>query len=97
MVTTSERLPEGTLVTAEVIEHHPWGVHVRLLAPAPGTMGVIDVLCVTDERPFEPFTDYPPIGRQLEAVVIAHAPNGQLRLSSRDSDIDRAHAERRGQ
>jgi hypothetical protein len=87
---TPERVPEGMLVTAEVIDHHPWGVAVRLLPPAPDVSGVVDVMYVTNERPFEPFTDYPAVGSRVQAVVMTYTPNGQLRLSTRDSDVDRA-------
>jgi hypothetical protein len=45
---------------------------------------------VTDERPFEPFTDYPELGQVLRAVVMPYPPDGQLRLSTRNSDLDRA-------
>ena len=85
----SQSLPEGSLVSARVTGHRPWGVEVRLLAPSPDVQGVIDVMYVTDERPFEPFGDYPEIGRTVKAVVMPYPPNGQLRLSTRDSDIDR--------
>jgi hypothetical protein len=85
---TPGRLAEGTLVTAEVVDHQQWGVTVRLVPPAPDVVGVIDVLYVTNERPFEPFRDYPPVGSRVQAVVMSYAPNGQLRLSTRDSDLD---------
>jgi predicted RNA-binding protein with RPS1 domain len=81
-------LPVGTLVTGEVTGQQRWGVEVRLLPPAPEMTGVIDVMCVTDERPFEPFDDYPPVGAQVLAVVMPYPPNGQLRLSARNSDVD---------
>jgi hypothetical protein len=85
-----DRLPVGTLVTGEVTGHQRWGVEVRLLPPAPETAGVIDVMCVTDDRPLEPFADYPPVGTLVQAVVMPYPPNGQLRLSSRGSDVDPA-------
>jgi hypothetical protein len=83
-----ESLPVGRLVSGEVTGHQRWGVEVRLLPPAPEVAGVIDVMCVTDERPFEPFTDYPPVGSLVRAVVMPYPPNGQLRLSTRNSDVD---------
>lgn len=76
-------------MSALVTGHRPWGVEVRLLEPSPEVSGVIDVMYVTDERPFEPFRDYPEVGRVVRAVVMPYPPNGQLRLSTRDSDIDR--------
>ena len=81
-------LESGTLVSASVVEHHRWGVVVHLLPPAQDVIGVIDVLSVTNERPFRPFDDYPPIGSQVQAVVMGYTPHGQLRLSTRSSDID---------
>jgi predicted RNA-binding protein with RPS1 domain len=50
--------------------------------------GVIDVLSVTNERPYQPIDDYPRIGSQVQAVVMGYTPNGQLRLSTRSSDVD---------
>jgi hypothetical protein len=88
--TVSDRLPLGTLATGEVTAHQRWGVEVHLLPPAPEVTGVVDVMCVTDERPFEPFADYPPVGSLIRAVVMPYPPNGQLRLSTRDSDVDPA-------
>jgi hypothetical protein len=86
--TVRDRLPVGTLVTVEVTGHQRWGVEVRLLPPAPEVGGVIDVMYVTDERPFEPFADYPRVGSLVQAVVMPYPPNGQLRLSTRNTDVD---------
>jgi hypothetical protein len=61
---------------------------VRLLPAVPNVTGVIDVMSVTDERPFQPFINYPPVGAQVLAVAMPYPPNGQLRLSTRNSDID---------
>jgi exosome complex RNA-binding protein Csl4 len=83
-------LPEGSVVTARVTGHREWGVEVELLPPAMRTAGTIDVAHVTDERPFEPFTDYPDVGQIVRAVVMPYPPNGELRLSTRNSDLDRA-------
>jgi exosome complex RNA-binding protein Csl4 len=86
---TPQPLPEGSVVTARVTGHQPWGVQVVLLPPSPEVSGTIDVTQVTDERPFEPFTDYPEIGQIVRAVVMPYPPDGQLRLSTRNSDLDR--------
>jgi hypothetical protein len=85
-----ERLPEGLLVAGEVVGHQQYGVEVRLLPPWPAVTGVVDVMYVTDERPFEAFRDYPPLGAVVEAMVVTYTPSGQLRLSTRDSDLDRS-------
>ena len=62
---------------------------MTLLPPAPEIAGAIEVMHVTDERPFEPFTDYPEVGQIVRAVVVPYPPDGQLRLSTRNSDLDR--------
>jgi hypothetical protein len=85
---TPERLAEGTLVTAEVIEHHHYGIMVRLLRSAPDVIGLIDLVHITNELPIEPFVDYPVIGTRVEAVVLNYTSTGELRLSSRFSDLD---------
>ena len=87
---TPRPLPEGSIVAARVTGHQEWGVEVVLLPPAPEIAGTVDVMHVTDERPFEPFTDYPELGQVLRAVVMPYPPDGQLRLSTRNSDLDRA-------
>jgi exosome complex RNA-binding protein Csl4 len=86
---TPQALPEGSIVTARVTGHQEWGVEVVVLPPAPEIAGVIDVMHVTDERPFEPFTDYPELGQIVRAVVMPYPPDGQLRLSTRSSDLAR--------
>ena len=86
---TPQPLPEGSVVTARVTGHQQWGVEVRLLPPDPEIAGRIDAMYVTDERPFELFTDYPDVGQVVRAVVMPYPPNGQLRLSTRNSDLDR--------
>jgi hypothetical protein len=85
-----DQLPVGKLVTVQVIGHQQWGVEVRVLPPEPDLIGVIDVLYVTNKRPFAPIIDYPIIGHVTRAVVMPSPANGQLRLSTRDSDISRA-------
>ncbi len=86
---TPRPLPEGSIVTARVTGHQERGVDVVVLPPAPEIAGTIDVMHVTDERPFEPFTDYPELGQIVRAVVMPYPPDGQLRLSTRNSDLDR--------
>jgi hypothetical protein len=62
-------------------------VTVRLRSHAVGRVGTIDVMYITNTRPFTPFADYPPIGSIVRAVVMYYPPNGELRLSTRDSDL----------
>jgi exosome complex RNA-binding protein Csl4 len=87
-VATAHPVPEGSVVTARVTGHQPWGIEVALLPPA-GISGAIDVMHVTDERSFEPFTDYRELGQIVRAVVMSYPPEGQLRLSTRNSDLER--------
>lgn len=86
MGVASERLEAQRLVRIKVVGHQPWGVEVRVLPPDSPQLGGVDVMHVTDQRPYNPPDDFPEIGSQLEAV--GHAPNGQLRISLCDSDID---------
>jgi predicted RNA-binding protein with RPS1 domain len=90
------RIREGMVAVAEVVAHHPWGIDVRLLPPNPEVVGVVDVIQVTDERPFAPFADYPHLGWRLDVVVLGYTPNGQLRLSTRSSELDRARNQASG-
>jgi hypothetical protein len=92
VVSPADRLPTGTTAVGEVVAHHRWGIDVRLLPPHGDVVGVVDVVRVTDELPFEPFRDYPPVGDRLNVVVLAYTPSGQLRLSARASDVNRAEA-----
>ncbi len=77
-------------MAARVTGHQEWGVEVAVMPPALEIAGTVDVMNVTDERPFEPFTDYPELGQIVRAVVMPYPPDGQLRLSTRNSDLDRA-------
>jgi hypothetical protein len=86
----SHPLETNDVVTAEVQSHQPWGVELRLLPPSPDLVGVADIVFVTDQRPFNAPEDYPPIGCRVDAVVLGCTPSGQLRLSLRESDLDRA-------
>ncbi|SDD97266.1 hypothetical protein SAMN05216174_12542 [Actinokineospora iranica] len=52
------RLDEDLLVAIEIMEHAIWGMFVRVVDY--GTIGVVDALHVTDERPFQPVDDYRP-------------------------------------
>lgn len=93
MGVTNKQLESQRLIRVEVVAHQPWGVEVRVLPPDPSQLGTVDVMHVTDERPYNPPADFPEIGRQLEAVVLGYTPSGQLRLSLQDSDIDLARGE----
>lgn len=66
------------------------GHDIKIVNLPEAVVGVVDVIDVTDARPHQPPDDYPPVGRQVEAIVLGYTPNGQLRLSLRNSDLDPA-------
>jgi hypothetical protein len=80
---TEERLPVGARVTGEVTEHASWGLVLRL---ADGRTAVADRLYVADLPPKPNWPEFPSIGSQVEGIVQGYTPNGQLRLSLRESD-----------
>ena len=83
-IPASHRLQPGTKVSVTVVCHHPWGMGTRL---ADGTQyGHVDVPHISD-GPVRGPRDYPPIGQTMPAVVIRYSGAGQLRLSTRTSDI----------
>lgn len=86
--------PEGVIVNVEVLQHQRWGLEVRVLGMDTEVRGVVDIMYVTNDRPYNPPTDYPSVGSIREAVVMHYMPNGQLRLSLRESDLGPA---RRGE
>ena len=83
----------GQLVRCVVTGHDPWGLRVRALPPAPAEDGTIDIALVSEKRPFDPAVDYPAIGSELEAVVIAYTPSTELRLNARESVVAAARKE----
>ncbi len=82
------RPPIGEIVVDRVAAHWPWGIELELLPPWEGVTGTVDLIYITDVRPFSAPGDFPSIGTSLDAVVTAYAPSGQLRLSTRDSELD---------
>lgn len=87
LVPRDHQLPPGTTVEATVICHHPWGIGVKL---ADGTQyGHVNVPVISDGRIGGP-EDYPPIGHSTAAMVLGYSGAGQLRLSTRQSDITKA-------
>jgi hypothetical protein len=80
-------LSAGETVTATVVCHHPWGIGVRL--PDSGQYGHVDVPAISDGV-IRGSEDYPPIGLVTAAVVLGYNGTGQLRLTTRPSDIAKA-------
>jgi len=80
----------GRVVRCEVTAHEPWGLVVRLLPPEPPVRGTVDIALVSEKRPFDPAVDYPEIGSEITAVVIAHEPDEELRLNAWASAVESA-------
>jgi hypothetical protein len=82
---SSNPLAPGAVVHGTVIEHHPWGVELRL--DEEDAFGTVDIVYLSDDaRQWGP-AGYPPIGSRQAAVVQGMMPSGQLRLSLRETDL----------
>jgi hypothetical protein len=80
---TGERLPVGACVSGQVMEHAIWGLVLRL---DDGRAAVVDRLYVADLPPKPNWPEFPAIGSRVEGIVQGYMPNGQLRVSLRESD-----------
>ena len=78
----------GTIVTAEVIKHHPWGFQVRLLPPAPDLVGSVERGGSWGDLGPGRWADLPPLGERLELMAWGHSFG--LRFSGRPADIAKA-------
>jgi hypothetical protein len=75
---SDDRLPAGTIVTGEVVCHHPFGLGIRLHNR--DECGHVDVPCVSSD-PVRGPEDFPPIGMVVGAWVVGYiGANAQLRL-----------------
>jgi hypothetical protein len=73
-----DRLPAGTIVTGEVVCHHPFGLGICLHDR--DEYGHVDVPYVSSDPVHGP-EDYPPIGIVVRARVVSYSgANAQLRL-----------------
>ena len=79
-VSDEEMLHEGLRVRAQVVCHHPFGI--GLFVEAHDQYGHVDVPQITDGRIDGP-EDYPPIGTEVDARVLAYSAGRQLRLRLR--------------
>jgi hypothetical protein len=72
---SDDRLPAGTIVTGEVVSHHPFGLDIRLHDR--DQHGHIDVPYVSSD----PVRGFPPIGMVVRARVVGYiGATAQLRL-----------------
>jgi ribosomal protein S1 len=77
------------VVEGTVISHHQFGFFIDL---GESITGLIEIPMVLDDaqQPVSP-DDYPPVATRVRAVVLdATEHNRQIRLSMRQSDLDRA-------
>jgi hypothetical protein len=81
-------LARGRIVHGTVVARHPWGVELALEeAEASGT---VDIRFLSDDPADMNMDRFPLLGARLRAIVQGMMPNGQLRLSLRASDLERA-------
>lgn len=75
----------GAIFEGIVVAHHRWGPEIAI--EAAGISGIVDIINILDDRPFEGPADFPEIGAEVRGVVLGYTPNGQLRLSLRQKDL----------
>jgi hypothetical protein len=85
-------LAPGRIVHGIVIKHHAWGVELQLEGLE--AFGTVDIRFLSDDPEDMNVDRYPKLGSQLRAVVQGMMPNGQLRLTLRESDLGRADNDR---
>jgi len=81
--------PMGQRVSGTVVAHHPWGMDLSLHGEWEGLIGTVDIIYLSDEGRFDSAEDFPPVGTRMEAVTLVVMASGQLRLSTRHSDLIR--------
>src|SRR5690242_5671867 len=84
-------LAPGRVVHGRVISHEIWGIELELEEVE--AFGTIDILFLSDDTVDMNPERYPPIGTRLRALVQGMTPSGQLRLTIRKSDLNRAGIE----
>lgn len=80
---TGDRLPVGAHVSGEVMEHAIWGLVLHL---DDERVAIVDRVYVGDLPPKPEWPEFPAVGSRVEGVVQGYMPNGQLRVSLRESD-----------
>lgn len=84
------RLERWQIVTGVVVEQRPYGLRVRVPS---GEIGVVDRILISD-LPVKQ-SEWPVAGAELQVVSGGYTSSGgQLRLSSRESDLDLAKVRR---
>lgn len=75
----------GRIVHGVVIALHPWGVELSL--EEADAFGTVDIRFVSDDPAYMNQGRFPSVGTRLTARVQGMMPNGQLRLTTRASDL----------
>jgi hypothetical protein len=78
-------LAVGQIVHGEVISHNPWGVELKL--EEVDAYGTVDLRFLSDDPADMNEPRFPPLGMRLAAKVQGMTPSGQLRLTTRASDL----------
>ena len=78
-------LAPGRIVHGTVVARHPWGVELSLEEAE--AFGTIDIRFLDDDPINMNEERFPAIGVRLRAKVQGMMPNGQLRLTTRASDL----------
>ena len=81
-------LAPGRIVHGTVIAHHHWGVDLAL--EEADVIGVVDLLWLSDDTADMNQERFPRVGERLTARVLLVTPNGQLRVTTRASDLSGA-------
>lgn len=74
----------GTVVRCRVTGHRGrFGVEVEIISDTEKPPAFIDFVLLADGGRHVPPEDFPSVGSELEAVVVAFMPDGELRLDAR--------------
>ncbi|MEU7428623.1 hypothetical protein [Streptomyces sp. NPDC040750] len=79
----------GTVVRCRVTAHRSrFGVEVQITSREEKPAAFIDFVLLPGRNQRVPPEYFPPVGAEMEAVVVAFMPNGELRLDARPSVVE---------
>jgi hypothetical protein len=82
-------LLRGTVVRCQVTAHRRrFGVEVQITSRAEKPAAFIDFVLIPGRGQRVAPEYFPPVGAELEAVVVAFMPNGELRLDARPATVE---------
>ena len=85
MTSAQDPLAVGRIVHGEVASHHPWGIELEL--EEVDAYGTVDLRFLSDDPADMNESRFPSLGKRLVAKVQGMTPDGQLRLTIRESDL----------